>query len=72
MGTQPVDEFHDRAEQSGGQMTQRAPNGARTTTWLFSEHSVLLYDVCKLKPHEHCHVLYLALAEAFIFTLTAS
>lgn len=71
-GTQPDGVLHDRAERGGGQMTQRAPNGARTITWLFPEHSVLVYDVCKLKPHEQCHVLYLTLAEAFICTLIAS
>lgn len=69
MGSQPADILHDRAEKGGGQMTQRATDGAGTTTWLFPEHSVLVYDVCKLKPHERCHVLHLALAEAFIHTL---
>lgn len=71
MGTQPADVLHDRAEQGGEQMTQKAPNGARTITWLFPEHNVLVYDVCKLKPHDHCHVLYFALAEDFICTLIA-
>lgn len=81
IGTQPADVLHDRAEKGGGQMTQRVTNGVRTVTWLFPEHSILVYDVCKLKPHEHCHVLkphehchvlYLTLAEAFICTLIAS
>lgn len=62
MGSQPADVLHDRAEKGGGQMTQRAANGVRTITWLFLEHSVLVYDVCKLKPHEHYPVIYLALA----------
>lgn len=72
MGTHPDDVLHDRAEKGGGQMTQRATDGVRTVTWLFPEHSILVYDVCKLQPHEHCHVLYLTLAEAFICTLIAS
>lgn len=72
MGSQSADILHDRAEKGGGQMTQRATDGARTITRLFPEHSVLVYDDCKLKPHEYCHVLHLALAEAFIPTLIAS
>lgn len=72
MGTQPADVLHVRAEKGGGQMAQRATDGTRTITWLFPEHSVLVYEVCKLKPHKHCHVLHLLLAEAFTHTLIAS
>lgn len=72
MGTQPADVLHDRAEKGGGQMTQRVTNGARTVTWLFPEHSVLVHGVCKLNPHEHFHALYLTLAKTFICALIAS
>lgn len=72
MGTQPADVLHDRTEKGGGQMTQRVANGARTVTWLFPEHSVFVHDVCKLKPHEHCHAPYLTFPDAFICGLISS